>query len=279
MDAPIATNAAENVGGVEAEALIASRGTKSNAKLLAVFATLNANRMAAGFVAKTDKAAKKGRGPTLQHLHDLLSGRAGDVSSPFHGGKVPNAEPTLLKWIDDQMERRQREEQEESNTGFGDRQGAPTRNDRDQDELDLEIDNFREAVKIAKAAQKDATVHSRMQKEKLEEAGALCEQEAMQRFAEKRKDGTRGKAKPKRSREEFLQLLGTPPPKIPSSDGSADSTPEGGNRVPSLFSALNQFADAQSTAAAASLKSAETQQETMKQMMQQSAAQTTMMGN
>ena len=92
MDAPIAANAAENVGGVEAEAPIASRGTKSNAKLLAVFATLNANRMAAGFVAKTDKAAKKGRGPTLQHLHDLLSGRAGDVSSPFHGGRVPNAD-------------------------------------------------------------------------------------------------------------------------------------------------------------------------------------------
>ena len=52
MDAPIATNAAENVGGVEAEALIASRGTKSNAKLLVVFATLNAKGMAAGFVAR-----------------------------------------------------------------------------------------------------------------------------------------------------------------------------------------------------------------------------------
>ena len=177
------------------------------------------------------------------------------------------------------MGRRQREEQEESNTGFGDRQGHPTRNDRDQDELDLEIDNFREAVKIAQKAQKDATENSRMQKERLEEAGSVCEQEAMQRFAEKRKDGTRGKAKTKRSREDFFQILGTPPPKIPSSDGSATSTPEGGNPVSSLFSALNQFADAQSTAAAASLKSAETQQETMKQMMQQSAAQTTMMGN
>jgi hypothetical protein len=205
MDAPIATNAAENVGGVEAEAPIASRGTKSNAKLLAVFATLNANRMAAGFVAKTDKAAKKGRGPTLQHLHDLLSGRAGDVSSPFHGGKVPNAEPTLLKWIDDQMERRQREEQEEGNTGLGDRQGNPTRNDPDQDELDLEIDNFREAVKIAKAvctaAQKDATVHSRMQKEKLEEAGALCEQVRFQvRFITRPKSRTMRAKRNKRSR-------------------------------------------------------------------------------
>ena len=52
MDAPIAANAAENVGGVEAESLIATRGTKSTAKLLAVFATLNAKGMAAGFVAR-----------------------------------------------------------------------------------------------------------------------------------------------------------------------------------------------------------------------------------
>jgi hypothetical protein len=279
MDAPIAANAAENVRGVEAEAVITSRGTKSNAKLLAVFSTLNAKGMAAGFVAKTDKSAQKGRSPTLQRLHDLLSASAADVSSPFHGGKVPNADPTLLKWIDDAMEKRRKEEQEENNTGFGDRQGAPTRNDRDQDELDLEIDNFREAVKIAKAAQKDATEQSRMQKERLEEAGTACEQEAMQRYAEKRAAGTRGKAKRKRSNEDYLQLLGTPPPKIPSSDSSADTTPEGGNRVPSLFSALSQFADAQSTAAAASLKSAETQQEMMRQMMQQSSAQTAMMGN
>ncbi len=98
MDAPIAANAAENVGGVEAEALIASRGTKSNAKLLAVFATLNANRMAAGFVAKTDKAAKKGRGPTLQHLHDLLSGRADCVIVCSFASKPDRASMVESAW-------------------------------------------------------------------------------------------------------------------------------------------------------------------------------------
>ena len=68
MDAPIAANAAENVGGVEAEALIASRGTKSNAKLLVVFATLNAKGMAAGFVAKTDNAGEGALPCTAQIL-------------------------------------------------------------------------------------------------------------------------------------------------------------------------------------------------------------------
>ena len=286
MDAPIAANAAENVGGVEAESLIATRGTKSTAKLLAVFATLNAKGMAAEFVAKTDKSAQKGRSPTLQRLHDLLFASAGDASSPFHGGRVPNAEPTLLKWIDDAMARRQREEQEEGNTGLGDRQGHLTRNDPDQDELDLEIDNFREAVKLAKAAQKDATEQTRMRKERLEEAGSVCEQEAMQRFAEKRAGGTslRGPSKKKkRSSADFLEILGTPPPKVPSSDGSGSSTPEAGNHAgnhaSSLFSTLDRFAAAQNTVAEAQLKAADTQSDMMKQMMQQSAAQTAMMGN
>ena len=100
MDAPIAANAAENVGGVEAEALIASRGTKSNAKLprLVVFATLNANRIAAGFVAKTDKSAKKGRGPTLQHLHDLLSGRADCVIVCSFASKPDRASMVESAW-------------------------------------------------------------------------------------------------------------------------------------------------------------------------------------
>ena len=108
----------------------------------------------------------------------------------------------------------------------------------------------------------------------------------MQRFAEKRAGGTslRGPSKKKkRSSADFLEILGTPPPKVPSSDGSGSSTPEvgnhAGNHASSLFSTLDRFAAAQNTVAEAQLKAADTQSDMMKQMMQQSAAQTAMMNN